>query len=175
MSGAGVRPGLLVRAAEAVLYAVAFAALAFLAFAAVGVGIGLAVGDVRFGWRVVEYLLFFGGFALLGYAALKLRPSAPQRLPRNRGERAPPPEAGEPSSTDGDGEGHVVREAAPAAPETGTVRTDETRLEAAVMALPPLRGRHLLPDDRLGPHVKQLLAAVLLVVTSGVVHELFVG
>lgn len=171
MTVTGARPGRRLRAVEAVLYAVAYAAIAFLAITAVGFAVALATGDVRVGWLLVEPLLFFGGFALLGYAALKLRPAAPHKLARDSRERAPP-ESGDAAE---DGEGDVAPEAAAARPETGTVRTAETRLEAAVARLPPLRDHELLADDRIDPYAKQLLAAVLLIVSSGVVHELFVA
>jgi len=134
------------QALDAVVYALAVAAVVFLAGLAVGVALGGALVTAKF-------VMFVVGLLLFGYGTFKLRPDPPWGT-----------ESGE------DGELKVV-ENEPSGSVVGA--REETRFQAAVQRVPPLSRYALAPDERLSPGAKLFLASLAVLGWSYALETVF--
>lgn len=141
MSSADVRPSRVRQAVDAVVYALAVAALA----AAVSLLVAaVAFDDVSDG---VVVLTFVFGWLTVGYGVVQLWPqSAWRSTETDEGVELPEPRVDE-------------------ATESSDSR-EETAFQSAVQELPPLRWYSIPPDQRLPTGVKTVLAGVAVLVVS---------
>lgn len=133
------------QALDAVLYALAVAAVVFVA----GLLVGVALGG---GLVTAKHVLFVVGLALFGYGALRLRPDPPWDTERTE-----------------DGEVTVTRNDSR---DATTVR-EETRFQAAVQRLPPASSYPLPPNERLSSGAKLFLASLAVLGLSFVLETVF--
>lgn len=132
-------------AIDAIAYALVVTALATVG--ALLAGIATGGGLVR-----GNALLFVAGLALMAYATFRLWPSSPEDF-RNEGEPGVPP-----------------GRAGPSLPATAT----ETRFQAVVRALPPVRWLRPPPPERqLSPAAKLFLGSVAVLLTSFLLETAF--
>jgi len=134
------------QALDAAVYALAVAAVVFLAGLAVGLVLGGALVTAKF-------VMFVVGLGLFGYGTFKLRPDPPWGT-----------ESGE------DGELKVV-ENEPSGRVVGA--REETRFQAAVQRIPPLSRYPLAPDERLSPGAKLFLASLAVLGWSYALETVF--
>lgn len=137
-------PNRLHKALDAVMYVATVTALAFLVALVLA---ALFDGDLSAG--VVRYTFVFG-FLILGYGTLQLRPSAAWR--KERSEEVE--EDVELARTDTDESGESISP------------RDQTRFQATVQRLPPLRRYSVPPDERLPVALKMFLSGLAVWLTS---------
>jgi len=132
---------------DVVVYALAVTAVVFLASFAVSLVFGS-------GWLGVELLMFVVGWLLFGYGTFQLRPRPPWKTEK---------------TADGKIKVTDTREKAP------TVGSrQETRFQATVQRIPPLRWYRLPPEERLSIATKLFVSGVAVLVASFLVERLLV-
>ncbi|WP_137284091.1 DUF7555 family protein [Halorussus salinisoli] len=131
---------------DAVVYALAVAALVFV----VGTLVGLAVGG---GLVTAKFVMFVVGLLLFGYATFQMRPDPPWDTEQT--------EDGKVRVTKNEPKGTVVG------------GRDETRFQAAVQRIPPLPWYSLPPNERLSIAVKMFVASLATLAWSFVMETVF--
>ena len=134
------------KALDAVVYALAVAAVVFL----LGALLGLLLGG---GLVTAKYVMFVLGLLLFGYATFQLRPDPPWDTTRT--------EDGEIKVTRNEPSGEVVR------------GRDETRFQAWVQRIPPLPWYSLPPGQRFSVAFKLFLASLATLAWSFVLETVF--
>ena len=134
------------QALDAVMYAVAVAAVVFVA----GTALGVVLGG---GLITAKYVMFLVGLLLFGYGTFQMRPDPPWG-----------------TETTDEGEIKVTRNS-----PKGTVvgGRDETRFQATVQRIPPLSRYSLPPDDRLSAAAKLFVASIAVLAWSFVMETVF--
>lgn len=129
--------------ADTVVYVVVVAAIVtLLAFV-----VGIATGG---GFLRMKALLFVAGFGLMAYSTVRLWPSSPEDLERNKMSGVSP-----------------VGGSIPATP-------NETRFQALIRQLPPLRWlRPPPPDSRVSPAGKLFWSSVAVLLVSYLMETVF--
>ncbi len=134
------------KAVDAVVYAVAVAAVVF----ALGTILGVLLGG---GLVTAKYVMFLLGILLFGYATFQLRPDPPWDTTET--------EEGELKVTKNEQNSRVVGE------------RDETRFQAAVQRIPPLPWYSLPPNQRFSVGFKLFLASLATLAWSFVLETVF--
>src|SRR6056297_3107185 len=135
------------KAVDAVVYALAVAAVVFL----LGAVLGVLLGG---GLVTAKYVMFVVGILLFGYATFQLRPDPPWSTERT-----------------GDGETVIVKNDDSDDPVVNS-RT-ETRFQAAVQRIPPLSWYSLPPSDRVSIAAKLFLASLVTLAWSYAMEAVF--
>lgn len=134
------------QAVDAVVYALAVAAVVFV----LGVLVGQLVGG---GLVTAKYVMFVVGLLTFGYATFKLRPDPPWATEHTE-----------------DGKIRVTKKR-PSGRVVGG--REETRFQAAVQRIPPLPWYSLPPDDRLSVAAKLFVASLATLGWSFVLEAVF--
>ena len=134
------------KAVDAVVYAVAVAAVVF----ALGTVLGVLLGG---GLVTAKYVMFLLGILLFGYATFQLRPEPPWDTTETEG--------GEIKVTKNEPNDRVVG------------GRGETRFQAAVQRIPPLPWYSLPPNERLSVPFKMFLGSLATLAWSFVLETVF--
>lgn len=132
---------------DAVVYACAVAALIF--------GGSAVVSTILFGgdWTGAVFIMFLVGWVMVAYGTFQLRPEPPW-------------------TTEHTDQGMKIKRTDTSADKATVGSRTETRFQATMQRLPPLRWYSLPPDERLPVSAKVFLSGVAVLVASYVVELL---